>query len=81
MYPTPVVFYSVDGGMRWGAIGRLITGDIYRKWLQNLLKELEIPQIISISYSHSKPDLPSGYVYSLCQLFTQLEVVHDLEVI
>ena len=71
VYPTPVIFYSVGGGMRRSATGP-VAGDMYREWLQNLLKESNIPQTISIPYGHSEPDLPPEYVFSLCRLFAQL---------
>ena len=71
-YPTPVIFYSVGGGMRWGRNRKVAAGDMYREWLKNLLKESEIPQTISISYGHSEQDLPPNYALSLCLLFAQL---------
>ena len=73
-YPTQVVFYSIGGDTEWGSKGQPTAGDMYLKWLNNLLKQKSPPLTISISYGEYERDLPVDYARALCTLFAQLGV-------
>ena len=73
-FPTPIVFYSTGGQLRWNIeTGREIAGDRYLEWFNYMLeREPNIPQTISISYGEVELALPLEYREALCNLFARL---------
>ncbi|KAH9015938.1 subtilisin-like protein [Lactarius deliciosus] len=50
-YPTPIIFYSIGGLGKWVTkSGEPFSGDWWLESLDYLLKKMDIPQTISISY-------------------------------
>ncbi|KAH8983470.1 subtilisin-like protein [Lactarius akahatsu] len=70
-YPTPHIFYSTGGYMRWVTNGPA-PHDAYLVWLNYLLHQEDIPPTISISYGYHETLVPLEYASSLCTLFGQL---------
>ncbi|KAI9452102.1 subtilisin-like protein [Lactarius psammicola] len=72
-FPTPHIFYSAGGPIRWSPdTGEPAPGDGYLEWLRYLLKQPNIPATISISYGNPEPSLPPAYATAVCNLFAAL---------
>ncbi|KAH9172024.1 subtilisin-like protein [Lactarius sanguifluus] len=72
-YPTTIIFYSIGGMERWSAdSGEPLPGDADLESLDYLLKKMDIPQTISISYGSYERDVPREYAMAVCILFAQL---------
>ncbi|KAH8984341.1 subtilisin-like protein [Lactarius akahatsu] len=70
-YPTPIIFYSTGGNVRWSDSGEPVPGDVYLESLEYMLKKTVIPQTISISYGTYERNVPRDYASALCILFAQ----------
>ncbi|KAH9062602.1 subtilisin-like protein [Lactarius deliciosus] len=64
-YPTPHIFYST---------GQSDTGNDFAVWLDYILDQENIPQTISISYSHGEQSIPREYAIHVCEQFAELAV-------
>ncbi|KAH9177886.1 subtilisin-like protein [Lactarius sanguifluus] len=64
-YPTPHIFYST---------GQSDTGNDFAVWLDYILNQENIPQTISISYSHGEQSIPREYAIHVCEQFAGLAV-------
>ncbi|KAH9016946.1 subtilisin-like protein [Lactarius pseudohatsudake] len=64
-YPTAVIFYSTGRGPRG-------TTDWLASWLGNILKRVNIPRTISISYNIDEGSIPVAYAKYLCNQFAML---------
>ena len=77
-YPMPVIFYSIGGEIQLGpprTFGWALAGDMYRVCLQNLLRESDIPQTISISYGYCTPSWISRSTTGIpCAYYSQSSV-------
>ncbi|KAI9451469.1 subtilisin-like protein [Lactarius psammicola] len=72
-YPTPHIFYSTGGPLRWfDNNNEPAPGDPYLEWLKYLLDQPKIPPTITISYGNPEEALPQEYAKSLCILFAKL---------
>jgi len=72
-YPTPHIFYSTGGSMKYPpSSNELSSGDMFLKWFNYLLAEPNIPQTISTPFGADEKDVPRGYATSVCNLFVQL---------
>ncbi|KAF8267952.1 subtilisin-like protein [Lactarius quietus] len=63
--PTPIIFYSTGRGQSG-------TDDWYISWLRYILRQSNIPQTISTSYSIDENTCSKEYVVAVCRLFAQL---------
>ncbi|KAH8979446.1 subtilisin-like protein [Lactarius akahatsu] len=71
--PTPHIFYSIGGGLRWSlANNEPIAGDEYLMWMAHLVPKEKIPQTMSVSYGVNEKDVPAEYAWSVCGMFMQL---------
>ncbi|KAH9054087.1 subtilisin-like protein [Lactarius vividus] len=64
-YPTSHIFYST---------GRSNMGHDFAIWLEYILDQENIPQTISISYSHEEHSVPREYAIYVCEMFAELAV-------
>ena len=73
-FPTPLIFYSIGGVMRWAPDGMPIVRDTFLKWFNHIPggPTRNILQTASMSYTVDKWDLPIKYAADVCQLFSQL---------
>ncbi len=72
-YPTPQIFYSTGGLLRWtNDDGEPAPDDPYLVWLDFLLNLPDIPQTILIAYGNPEQVFPREYATSLCNLFARL---------
>ena len=72
--PTPLIFYSVGGQLVWdqkeGQPNLPISRDKYLEWFGYVLREGNIPQIISISEGDVELALPPEYA-AICASYFQ----------
>jgi tripeptidyl-peptidase-1 len=73
-FPTPLIFYNVAGIIMIGPNNVPVTGDMYLEWFDHILRERNIPQTISISFSREELLVPRDYARVLCILFAELGV-------
>jgi tripeptidyl-peptidase-1 len=72
-YPTPHIYYSTGGIMRWSpTTGQPAPGDLFLEWLLYMTHQPTVPQTISISYSDFEKELPVAYAKVLCLMFGEL---------
>ncbi|KAH9177900.1 subtilisin-like protein [Lactarius sanguifluus] len=64
-YPTPHIFYSTSRSDR---------DNDFAIWLEYILDQENIPQTISISYSHEEHSIPREYATYVCEQFAELAV-------
>ncbi|KAH9015288.1 subtilisin-like protein [Lactarius hengduanensis] len=70
-YPTPIIFYSTGGNVKWSDSGEPVPGDVYLESLEYMLKKTVIPRTISISFGTYERNVPRDYARALCILFAQ----------
>ncbi|KAH9008580.1 subtilisin-like protein [Lactarius deliciosus] len=66
-YPTPHIFYSASAS-------RSDTGSDFAVWVEYILDQENIPQTISISYSHEEHSISREYATYVCEQFAGLAV-------
>jgi tripeptidyl-peptidase-1 len=71
-YPTPQIFYSVGGNVKFTPSGRPAAGDGYLEWLEYLIDQRKIPQTISITSGVRESIITQEYATALCKLFAHL---------
>ncbi|KAF8266400.1 peptidase S8/S53 domain-containing protein [Lactarius quietus] len=73
VYPTPVTFYNVGGGIViLPDSNKPAPGDAMLEWLRYVLGQSDLPKTISISHGRNEKDLPLEYAAALCLLYAQL---------
>src|SRR6266702_1071511 len=70
-YPTPNIFYSTGGNIRFEN-KKPGTGDVWMEWLNYVLSQPNVPQTIVTPYSNYERNFPLEYTTTLCRLFAQL---------
>jgi tripeptidyl-peptidase-1 len=70
-FPTPQIFYSIGGKLRWSD-NQPATGDPYLELFNYLIAQPSIPPTISLSYLNNETALPEEYATSICDLFARL---------
>ncbi len=72
-YPTPHIFYTIGGRIRWsGPYGEPDPSDSTLVWLSYLIHKRIIPRTISLSYGAYEVEMPPEYARGLCYLYAQL---------
>ncbi|KAF8260350.1 subtilisin-like protein [Lactarius quietus] len=73
VYPTPIAFYSVGGGLEIIPGTNLPgKGDNMLEWLNHVLNQPDVPKTISISYGTHEKLLPLEYATALCDMYAKL---------
>ncbi|KAF8260337.1 subtilisin-like protein [Lactarius quietus] len=73
VYPTPVTFYSVGGGLEITPGTNLPgKGDNMMEWLKLVLDQPDVPNTISTSYGRPEKDLPMEYATAICDMYAKL---------
>jgi tripeptidyl-peptidase I len=73
-YPIPLIAYSTGGSPPYIA-DRLTpknTNEPYLDWLNYVLNQTSLPQVISTSYADDEQTVPLSYALSVCSGFAQL---------
>lgn len=73
-WPTPLIEYNTGGSPPFDqdAFTANDTNEPYLTWLQYILAEKNIPQVISSSYGDDEQTVPLSYATSVCNSFAQL---------
>lgn len=73
-YPTPLTTYNTGGMPPFIADANTPTdtNEPYLTWLQYVLAQENIPQVISSSYGDDEQTIPFSYAKSVCNQFAQL---------
>ncbi|KAL3420927.1 Pro-kumamolisin [Phlyctema vagabunda] len=73
-YPTPVTAYTTGGSPPFipDSNESENTNEPYLAWLQYVLAQKDIPQVISTSYGDDEQSVPPAYAARVCQGFAQL---------
>ncbi|KAI9745133.1 MAG: hypothetical protein M1818_001411 [Claussenomyces sp. TS43310] len=73
-YPTPLIAYTTGGKPPFipDATSPGDTNEPYLVWLQYVLSQSDLPQVISTSYGDDEQSVPFSYAQSVCQGFAQL---------
>jgi tripeptidyl-peptidase-1 len=72
-YPTPHIFYSTGGPMRWSPITGIPSHrDAHFAWLSFLLIEQNVPPTVSLSFGDFESVFPPAYTKTMCLLFAAL---------
>ena len=74
-YPTPLIAYNVGGhasAFKPSAYTPTNSNEPYLEWLQYLLAQPTLPQVITISYADEEQSIPYSYAKRVCELFAQL---------
>jgi tripeptidyl-peptidase I len=73
-YPTPMIAYNVGGKPPFKASDFTPnnSNEPYLEWLQYLLAQSNLPQVISISYADEEQAVPYSYAKRVCEGFAQL---------
>ncbi|KIM94800.1 hypothetical protein OIDMADRAFT_60569 [Oidiodendron maius Zn] len=74
-YPTPLVAYNVGGrasAFKPSTYTPTNSNESYLEWLQYLLAQPTLPQVITISYADEEQSIPYSYAKRVCELFAQL---------
>lgn len=73
-YPTPLIAYSTGGSPPF--VPDLLTvnntNEPYLEWLNHVLNQTSLPQVISTSYADDEQTVPLSYAISVCNGFAQL---------
>ncbi|KUJ19762.1 subtilisin-like protein [Mollisia scopiformis] len=73
--PVPITAYNVGGSapaFQNSQSAEENTNEPYLEWLQYMLAQPELPQVISISYADEEQTVPRWYAKRVCQGFAQL---------
>jgi tripeptidyl-peptidase I len=72
-YPTPHIFYSIGGKVKWSLVdGEPIADDSYLVWLTYLLNLDNIPPTITTSYGGNENSYPRSYAEFLCKMYMEI---------
>ena len=73
-WPTPLTAYSTGGSPPYlpDKLTLNDTNEPYLTWLQYILAQPEIPQVISTSYGDDEQTVPYSYATAVCNGFAQL---------
>lgn len=73
-YPIVITAYSVGGRGRFdkSEFSADITNEPYLEWLQHVLAQPELPQVITTSYADEEQTVPYWYAKRVCDGFAQL---------
>lgn len=72
-WPTPLTAFSTGGSPPFNPDLNTPTdsNEPYLTWVQHVLSQKDIPQIISTSYGDDEQTVPRSYAVSVCNLFAQ----------
>jgi len=73
-YPTPLIAYTTGGSPPYTPDSATTsdTNEPYLTWLQYVLNQTDLPQVISTSYADDEQTVPLSYATSVCNGFAQL---------
>ncbi|KAF8998513.1 peptidase S8/S53 domain-containing protein [Cyathus striatus] len=73
-FPTPNIYYSTGGSPPFTPDSQTTTNtnEPYLDWLNFILAQSTIPQVVSTSYGDDEQTVPFDYATSVCNLFAQL---------
>ncbi|KAI9455155.1 subtilisin-like protein [Lactarius psammicola] len=73
-FPTPGTFYSIGGRPPFNPDAKtpIDTNEPYLNWLDFILKQDKIPQVISTSYGDREQTVPVDFAHRVCGEFAQL---------
>ena len=73
-YPIPITAYNVGGRAPFGKSRFTAenTNEPYLEWLQHVLAQPDLPQVITTSYADEEQTVPYWYAKRACQGFAQL---------
>ncbi|KAI8816570.1 peptidase S8/S53 domain-containing protein [Fimicolochytrium jonesii] len=73
-YPVPLTAYNVGGSPPWknDTNTPTNTNEPYLDWLQYVLAQKDLPQVISTSYDDDEQTVPLSYAKRVCNTFAQL---------
>jgi tripeptidyl-peptidase-1 len=73
-WPTPLIEYNTGGSPPFVSDALTVnnTNEPYLTWLQYILAQPTIPQVISSSYGDDEQTVPLSYATSVCNAFAQL---------
>ncbi|KAH9172029.1 subtilisin-like protein [Lactarius sanguifluus] len=73
IYPTPQVYYSTGGRLRWTPpSNEPASDDMLLAWINYMLNKEDIPQTISTSNGIDENKVPLEYATAVCNLFAHL---------
>ncbi|KAL8886148.1 MAG: hypothetical protein Q9215_006103 [Flavoplaca cf. flavocitrina] len=75
-YPTPLIAYNTGGSPPFKPDDGtpINTNEPYLVWLQYVLAQRDLPQVISTSYGEDEQTVPPAYARRVCNQFAQLGV-------
>ncbi|TFK39451.1 peptidase S8/S53 domain-containing protein [Crucibulum laeve] len=73
-FPTPNIYYSTGGSPPFTPDSQTTTNtnEPYLDWVNFILAQSSIPQVITTSYGDDEQTVPRDYATSVCNLFAQL---------
>ncbi|KAF9460560.1 peptidase S8/S53 domain-containing protein [Collybia nuda] len=73
-FPTPNIYYSTGGSPPFNPDSQTPTNtnEPYLDWLNFILAQSTIPQVITTSYGDDEQTVPNDYAVRVCNLFAQL---------
>ncbi|KAI4131479.1 MAG: hypothetical protein LQ338_001221 [Usnochroma carphineum] len=73
-YPTPLIAYNTGGSppFKPDANTPTDTNEPYLTWVQYVLAQRDLPQVISTSYGDDEQTVPQSYARTVCNQFAQL---------
>ncbi|KAK8188187.1 peptidase S8/S53 domain-containing protein [Phyllosticta capitalensis] len=73
-YPTPLIAYNTGGEPPFTPDDAVTsnTNEPYMTWVQYVLNQTDIPQVISTSYGDDEQTVPLSYATTVCKQFAQL---------
>lgn len=73
-YPTPLIAYNTGGEPPFtpDASEETNSNEPYLDWVQYVLNQKDVPQVISTSYGDDEQTVPFSYANTVCKQFAQL---------
>lgn len=73
-FPTPNIYYSTGGSPPFNPDSQTPTNtnEPYLDWLNFILAQKTIPQVITTSYGDDEQTVPKDYAVKVCNMFAQL---------
>ena len=73
-YPTPMTVYITGGSppFKPSINSPSNTNEPYLEWVQSVLHQPDVPQVISTSYGDDEQTVPKAYARVVCRMFAQL---------
>ncbi|KAH9990680.1 Pro-kumamolisin [Xylariaceae sp. FL0662B] len=73
-HPVPVVAWNVGGEPPFIPSRAKVknTNEPYMEWLNHILAQDDLPQVISVSYADEEQTVPESYAKRICSAFAQL---------